>query len=523
VIYSLLDDASNLGRRFVGFVGGLFGARPGTDDGDGEDGGEPPAPGSSRGSHAVIATLIGVAVGVGAVVYASNVWAQAATATPILVEEPGGLTPERVEQIARERSAALDALEAQEAAAAFAVRLAQLAYAPRVELSANHVRLSEVDSGGFGSKFVGVQDVASGELPDDAKLFAFEFSFPQLTSSTALRASMLVPLTDYLTQVRHQTRQAGAALERSRFELEAARARIGYGARMAYWQWVAARTQKRIAEESLQLADAFARSARIRVAAEAAPPVDVIQADARIAAARLDLARAETSIVLATDTLRVLTGDDQLTPTLGRVPATTTEPAPDVATLLDSAATSRAELSSLQAAERVQAAAADQTRAGLFPRLDAIGDLQYANPNQRYQPQQDEFNASWSLGLQVTWSPNAALAADPQRQRALAQLSAIRAQRSSTADDIRSAVVAAQARWTESVETLRQLQTILAAQEEAYRLRHVAYEVGRATSLEVLDAQTQLVNARINAALAQIRYEVAREEVRFVSGHGDEP
>jgi outer membrane protein TolC len=84
-------------------------------------------------------------------------------------------------------------------------------------------------------------------------------------------------------------------------------------------------------------------------------------------------------------------------------------------------------------------------------------------------------------------------------------------------------VVAAQARWTESVETLRQLQTILAAQEEAYRLRHVAYEVGRATSLEVLDAQTQLVNARINAALAQIRYEVAREEVRFVSGHGDEP
>ena len=58
----------------------------------------------------------------------------------------------------------------------------------------------------------------------------------------------------------------------------------------------------------------------------------------------------------------------------------------------------------------------------------------------------------------------------------------------------------------------------LAAAEEALRLRTAAYQIGDATGIEVLDAQTQLNNARLAAALAGLQWEVAREQLRFATG-----
>ncbi|MCA9660980.1 MAG: TolC family protein, partial [Myxococcales bacterium] len=72
--------------------------------------------------------------------------------------------------------------------------------------------------------------------------------------------------------------------------------------------------------------------------------------------------------------------------------------------LIREAHQNRREILSLRANGRAIKDGMKATRAAYFPRLDAFGDAVYANPNQRFFPLQQEWNASWSVGAQISYS-----------------------------------------------------------------------------------------------------------------------
>ena len=514
VMYSYLDD-------FEQFIGRMWRRFSGPTDND-DEGGVPQEKKEEEEDVAadLLVMLLALFVAGGAAM--TLMPAAAAAEEPGAISSvSGGLTPDQAAELAVNASASLKALKAQEAAAEFTVKVAQLAYAPQVDVTANAFKLSEIEIPKSDVLSVGIVGADAGLITslDGKALVAYSSAYQPLAHAMTLKATMVVPITDYLTRIRLYVAQAESTQDLSAQETAAAKARIGFGARAAYWQWVAAQAQGKVAASGLELAKAFKQVAERRVAAESAPQVDIVTADARIAAAEMQVVQSEAMVSIATDALRILIGDDARELSIGQLPATAAGEEPEaMEPMLARAYLQRPEIKALEAAIEVQRKGVTLAGLGLFPRLDLLGDITHANPNQRAFPPKDAFNTTWSMGVQLSWSPNSAAASDPLEQRAAAQLSVLEAKRETLRNEIRTSVVTARSHVLESEGALRATKAGLAAMTEANRLRAAAYAAGKATSLEVLDAQSQLISSQIQSWLAATRYEMAVEELRFAVG-----
>lgn len=514
VMYSYLDD-------FEQFVGRMWRRFSGPTDDEDEGGATEEKQAEEKDPAAdllVMLLALFVAGGVAMTVMPATASAEEPGAISLVT---GGLTPDQAAELALNASASLKALKAQEAAAEFTVRVAQLAYAPQVDVTANAFKLSEIEVAKSDLLSVGIIGADAGLITslDGKALVAYSSAYQPLAHAMTLKATMVVPITDYLTRIRLYVAQAESTQVLSAQETAVARARIGFGARAAYWQWVAAQAQGKVAASGLELAKAFKQVAERRVAAELAPQVDIVTADARIAAAEMQVVQSEAMVSIATDALRILIGDDRRELSIGQLPATAAIEEPEATEpMLARAYLQRPEFKALEAAIEVQRKGVTLAGLGLFPRLDLLGDITHANPPQRSFPPKDAFNTTWSMGVQLSWSPNSAAASDPLEQRAAAQLSVLEAKHESLHNEIRTSVVTARSHVLESEGALRASKAGLVAMTEANRLRAAAYAAGKATSLEVLDAQSQLISSQIQSWLAATRYEMAVEELRFAVG-----
>jgi outer membrane protein len=153
-----------------------------------------------------------------------------------------------------------------------------------------------------------------------------------------------------------------------------------------------------------------------------------------------------------------------------------------------------------------------------FPRLDGVAEATYANPNQRIFPQSEQFRATWSAGVVLSWSPNEALAGGQGVRCAEAKEAETRAQLSALRDQLRGEVVSSYHAVEEARASLVSTRRGVAASEEGHRVRLALYQAGRATGTELTDAENDLTRARFGLVNAYIDARLAR--VRLVHAIG---
>jgi outer membrane protein TolC len=432
----------------------------------------------------------------------------------------GGLSADEVATRAVDTSADIRARAAELQAAGLAVDQALAGYFPRVTLGASYARLSDITMPALGT-LVAAPGATSGQPIDSAQpLYAFGFQFPVLLNQTYLQAQLSIPLTDYLLRVAPGVEAAQSTRDAAVATAEATRRRIGSDARIAYYTWTRARLQALVADQALATIQDHLRQARSFVAAGALPEADATRVEAQVAAAELLAARAHDLDAALVDRLHTIlhdgeTGDfaigDALTPSL---PDVTRTPSDSVQTAYDNRPELRAIAASVHAADR-QAAVAS---AGFWPQIVGLGSVLTANPNPRFVPQQDRFDTTWQVGVSLTWSPNdlgiavpATHAAEARRDAASAQLDAMR-------DAIRTEVVTA---WQGVRDARAALDTTtdgLRAAEATYVSRRSLYAAGRATTLELLDAEIDQTRARLEALNAGVDAAIARTRWAFATG-----
>jgi outer membrane protein TolC len=193
-------------------------------------------------------------------------------------------------------------------------------------------------------------------------------------------------------------------------------------------------------------------------------------------------------------------------------------PAQPIAALWAEAVRSRPELAALSAEVRAQLARASVERAAYVPRLDAFANAQYSNPNSRVFPQTDEFRGSWDAGLQLTWVISDAASAGARSRGAEANARAAEQRRAELVDAIRIDVLDADQAVREARVAQETSARGLAAAEESYRARRMLYQNGRATTVELLDAETDLTRARLDALGAFIDARVAAVRLAYAVG-----
>jgi outer membrane protein TolC len=405
---------------------------------------------------------------------------------------------------ARTQSPALASLRAYEEAAEARLDEAHAARRPIVDLAAGYTRNSDVPEFAVSS--------GPGAPP--------QVIFPNLPDSYQSRLGISIPI-----YTGGRVQESILAAERTRvaasFDRERGDADVVLETTTAYWTLLAARENERVLREAVRSYDAHLADTKIRAEVGLAAANDLL-------AVQVQRDRAEFARLHADHAAQLVEAD--LARLLGLDPGTGIEPveplyaaAPsreDLEALVAQALESRPDRSALEARIAAADARVRVERSGLRPQIAATAGYDYANPNRKIVPPSDAWDATWDVGVRVSFLlfdggriRSSAAAADAESR-------AWRHRLEETDRRIRLEVT----RAILALDTARASAEVAArnldAARENVRVSTDRYREGLIPSSELLDAETGLLFAGLERTNAGVRARTAAADLDRAVGRG---
>jgi outer membrane protein TolC len=310
-------------------------------------------------------------------------------------------------------------------------------------------------------------------------------------------------------------RAAGAERAAAGFDAAAARLDVRLDATRAFWALVTARQTEDVLTRALESTAAHLAELRARLDQGLIPPNEVLTAEAQQSRHRLLAIEARTLRGVAEADLRRLIGDEGGS----RIePAAELDPPEPVAAAGGDAGLEtghrRAERQALESRTRAARDRETAISAGRRPQVSLGAGYDYARPNPRIFPRVGEWRESWDVSINVSWS-----LWDGGRRRAEEAEAAAgtRALVARTAEFDRQLAFDLEQRRLDLESTTAAIATAedgVRAAVEARRVVGERFAAGVATSADVLDADTAVLQARLDRtrAIANARLAAARLE-----------
>lgn len=422
-----------------------------------------------------------------------------------VLAQPGGLTSAEAARRAAETSVQA-AIEREDIRVAENTKAGVLwASVPRLEVTGRTTRLSRVR----GFLFTDPDTGMTGEVPIPVW-------------NHLINVGLTVPLSDYLLRLVQTLRGASTNRDAAFLEEQAARVTSASNARLAYYDWVRTRLEKVVSEQALSEASAQLARMQALYSVGRAAQADLLQAQAFQADAQLALSQSETNGAVAEERLRIdmharpdeqlSVGEDVLADFAAK------EEAKSIEELYREALVNRLEIRALVKSHAAldDSRYVESTRA--WPKLDAIGNVTHANPNQRIFPLAPEWNTTWDVGLQLTWSLNDVGVSQNQADTLGAQMVQLEQRRRSVEEGLRVEVVSAHGALNQARQNVVTAEQGERAAGAAYEARARLQEQGMGTTLELLEAETARIRARLNLIYAHISLRVARTQLDHAVG-----
>jgi outer membrane protein TolC len=309
-----------------------------------------------------------------------------------------------------------------------------------------------------------------------------------------------------------------AALRRSRAQLAAARAGTLVARRSlvistvdAYYGLALARQKRRLADETLALAEAFVRIAENLQARGEVEETDVLRARSAALLRRDELAQARAAESAAMDLLRVLTGVDFAIHIAHPLLTNDLPTASDFTGYTEELLKNRPELGQLDSLKRAALEEARLARRELWPEmtysLNGGFDAADFRPLTRYSGGQ----AIISLNIPVfNWG-----ASRSREAQARLRARSLDLQRESTWQQLRQEFYTARANALSAIERAGVTRAATEASQRSLTLTFAAYRLKKGTILDVIDAQANYAEARLAyyQAIADYRTNRIRLEI----------
>jgi outer membrane protein len=155
---------------------------------------------------------------------------------------------------------------------------------------------------------------------------------------------------------------------------------------------------------------------------------------------------------------------------------------------------------------------------GWYPQLFAFGDFYYNNPNQRFLPLENEFNDSWDVGLGLKWEVwnwgGTSAKVEQAKQDYLQAENSFALLKENIELDVYNNYLNLQ-RAIKKIE-LSKLQVESA--EENYRITKQKYYQQLATSTDLIDAETSLLNAKTTQITSKVEYKIGLSALNTAIG-----
>jgi outer membrane protein TolC len=407
--------------------------------------------------------------------------AMAAVAT--VHAEPLQLDADTAAAMAIEASNLSTAAAERVAASGSAVRAADAARLPSISANASYVNRSAVPE--FG-------------VPTDDPEEPVFILFPNIENTYSLDVTLTQPI---YTGGRIAAGRDGARFD----EASAGQSQrltaldLAYTARRLYWAAVAAEAGLEVADAQLRRAERLLADAIALREAGMALNADVYAAEARTAAAQVDVIRAQTERDQAQARLLSLLG------VVGDVPVeladrdTSAVPAPPVGLedLVAGAIERRPEIGVADARIESLGAQARATRAERRPTVGLSAHWKVAQPNERYLPPVDERNDSWAVGVSASWKLFDGSRTSEQVAAVRGEQRAVRADRGELERQIRLDVTTARLELIAALEAVSASDASAEAATAWEAASGERYAAGLALIYELLDAQADLAAAEM--------------------------
>lgn len=448
----------------------------------------------------------GVAVGAALALKSYPGWAEELTASS---------SADRAVRASYEAAAARSA----QGAAQARVDAASYAFLPNVTLSARYVRVSDFTPSPLFPFAIAATNAPAG-TPSPPTTSTGLVSIAPILDNYALEATLTLPVTDYVLRLARGLSAAKHGRDVADWETVVADARARLAGRIAFYEWIRANASVDAAKRSVAEQRAHVTDVASQLNQGNASRADVLRVDSAVAGAEATLAEAEAQRATAEAQLRTLLH------LADSVPLTTHDAVnaplePVVRNRIEwqsEAYRTRAELHGLDAAESAARAQASVARATYLPTVGAFASATYANPNPRYFPPQAAWHATWALGVSATWTPTDIPGARAGASEADARGDALVAQGNALRDALATEIV-------QYFELVRAADAKVAATEkqlesasEAYRVTRSLSANARATTSNVLDAETELARARLSWVNARVDARVARARLEHAAG-----
>jgi outer membrane protein TolC len=441
-----------------------------------------------------------------------------------LTGKAGGLTSDEVARRATATSLSAEEKRHDVASAKAQLDKAFADYFPRLSFSGSYARLSPITNPSLGTMVL-APGAAEGPIPAGQTLVAAPLSFKSLESSTSLSATLNVPLSDYvfrLVQAHDGAKAQVASAERS---LKATERKAAYDARALYYDWAKSELETAVAAQNLELGREHLARVKALAAADSASEADVARVEATVAESELVLVQAKNLAALQHERIEIAMHETahrtyEIGEDLRSAPAAPDAPVAtaDLDALVRSAQRDRPEIAAVASQVTAYEKDAAVARSKGLPRLDAFAQTTTANPSSRHLPQQQEFNTTWQVGVQLTYAPNDTATGLSLAAASQAKADGADAHRRALLDAVRTEVTEAVLAHRNAIASVDTSARRLAAAETSYRARRERFLAEKATTVELTEAQTELFRARLDAVQAQIAIRVARARVAYATG-----
>lgn len=383
-------------------------------------------------------------------------------------------------------------------------------YYPKLDLGARYTRLSDLQA-----TCLPLNGPTSPCVPSTS-------IFPVILNNYNLQATLSIPLSDYVLRLSNSMASANHNKTAAQLDERATRLSIARDARLYYYQWIRAQGGAYVAAKALESAQGHQQDAKNAFDAGLVSRADVLRTVSQQKTAELAVARAANNVAIATEQLRVLMVDTTQTNyeigenILNELPPYAVPPSPDAgyAEALERRLEMR-QLGETEAALRAEAAVA---RAGRYPRLDAQGNAVYANPNTRYVPPDATWRGTWDASIVLSWTPTNIFGATAQAKNAEAHADEVAARKGALRNALHMEVSQAMNALAEATFGLSVSKDNLEAASENYRVRRELYRAGKATIVEVTDAETELTRARLEVVNSHVDERIARVALTHALG-----
>ena len=454
-----------------------------------------------------------------------------------LAPVPGGLTPDEVGAVAARTRPSIRVKQAELRAAAARVDQAFASFFPRVTGTAGYVRLSPLTLSFGNGALVGAKNEGAllvGTCPGvpaggpqcvvDSKgtpVGAQAFNLPVFLNQYTFQAQVAVPVSDYVLRLSQAYSAQSHGEKAKRLELEALGLQEAADAKVAFYNWVRARGGAIVAREAVAQAKAHLVDAKQTFEVGLLSKADVLRLEAQVAGAEQAEAEAGAYSALAEEQLRTVLGTGPEKPLAIGVDVMHETPEPPSESLEAAqrmAFDRRVEIRALDETEYSLKEVESVARAGYLPRIDAFADAIYQNPNQRVFPAHDQFDFTWDVGARLTWVVNDTFTAPANVAEARARTEGVAQQKQALRDGLRLEVASAYHDVPKSAVSIEAAERGRTAAEESLRVRRELFRNGKATGVDIVDAETELTRARLNQLNARIGLHVARTRLAHATG-----